>query len=192
MADNLPPSSTDVTESGSPNLPEHSGPHRPVMGVPYLFFTFYRVAWTKPHCLEKAPSLRSIIISLHVSFIGMTVSSVFSCFYASYVDHAFTCPSSAKRQTRMHFPIMTSLYSGDSFLSFDSRPMSVMFVFSNTSRPALEPTPPSMQWVLGSFSGITADYPPLFGGKQCVELYLHPPGMLPWDGNWVNTETSLQ
>jgi hypothetical protein len=36
MADNLPPSSADVTESGSLNLPEHSGPHRPVMGLLYL------------------------------------------------------------------------------------------------------------------------------------------------------------
>jgi hypothetical protein len=36
MADNLPPSSADVTESGSLNLPEPSGPHRPVMGLLYL------------------------------------------------------------------------------------------------------------------------------------------------------------
>jgi hypothetical protein len=35
MADNLPPSSADVTESGSLNLPELSGPRRPVVG---LFF----------------------------------------------------------------------------------------------------------------------------------------------------------
>jgi hypothetical protein len=34
MADNLPPSSADVTESRSLNLPESSGPHRPVMGLP--------------------------------------------------------------------------------------------------------------------------------------------------------------
>jgi hypothetical protein len=34
-ADNLPPSSTDVTESGSLNLPETSGPHRFVMGMFY-------------------------------------------------------------------------------------------------------------------------------------------------------------
>jgi hypothetical protein len=32
----LPPSSADVTESGSLNLPEPSGPHRPVMGLLYL------------------------------------------------------------------------------------------------------------------------------------------------------------
>jgi hypothetical protein len=33
MADNLPPSSVYVTESGSLNLQESSGPHRPVMGL---------------------------------------------------------------------------------------------------------------------------------------------------------------
>jgi hypothetical protein len=36
MADNLPPSSADVTEYGSLNLPETSGPHRPVMGLRYI------------------------------------------------------------------------------------------------------------------------------------------------------------
>jgi hypothetical protein len=41
-ADNPPPSSADVTESGSLNLPEPSGPHRAVMGMLYLYgFTFY-------------------------------------------------------------------------------------------------------------------------------------------------------
>jgi hypothetical protein len=37
MADNLPPSSVDVTESGSLNLPEPSGPHMHVMGLLYLY-----------------------------------------------------------------------------------------------------------------------------------------------------------
>jgi hypothetical protein len=37
MADNLPPSIADVMESGNLNLPEHSGPHRPVMGLIYMF-----------------------------------------------------------------------------------------------------------------------------------------------------------
>jgi hypothetical protein len=37
MADNLPPSSADVTDSGSLNLPEPSGLRRPVMGLLYLF-----------------------------------------------------------------------------------------------------------------------------------------------------------
>jgi hypothetical protein len=36
-ADSLPPSSADVTESGSFNLPEPSGPHTPVMGMLYLY-----------------------------------------------------------------------------------------------------------------------------------------------------------
>jgi hypothetical protein len=35
-AENLPLSSADVTESGSLNLPEPSGPHMPVMGLLYL------------------------------------------------------------------------------------------------------------------------------------------------------------
>jgi hypothetical protein len=37
MVGNLPPSSGDVTESGSLNLLEPSGPNRPVMGL--LYFT---------------------------------------------------------------------------------------------------------------------------------------------------------
>jgi hypothetical protein len=40
-AENLPPSSVDVTDSGSLNLPEHSGPHRPVMGMIYLYIYIY-------------------------------------------------------------------------------------------------------------------------------------------------------
>jgi hypothetical protein len=41
MAENLPPSSTDVTQSGSLNLPEPSGPHRAVMGMLYLIHYAY-------------------------------------------------------------------------------------------------------------------------------------------------------
>jgi hypothetical protein len=37
IADNPPPSSADVTESGSLTLPEPSGPHRPVMVLLHLF-----------------------------------------------------------------------------------------------------------------------------------------------------------
>jgi hypothetical protein len=37
--DNLPPSSADVTESESLNLPEPFAPHRPVMGMLYLYST---------------------------------------------------------------------------------------------------------------------------------------------------------
>jgi hypothetical protein len=36
MADNLQPSSADVTESASLYIPELSGPHRPVMGLLYF------------------------------------------------------------------------------------------------------------------------------------------------------------
>jgi hypothetical protein len=42
-AEILPPSSADVTESGSLNLPELSEPHRPVMGMLY----FYLHTWWK-------------------------------------------------------------------------------------------------------------------------------------------------
>jgi hypothetical protein len=40
MAENLPPSSPDVTESRSLNLPETSGPHRPGMGLLYILFRY--------------------------------------------------------------------------------------------------------------------------------------------------------
>jgi hypothetical protein len=54
-ADNLPPSSADVTESESLNLREPSGPRRPVVGKFYL--TLLRVV---------------IIINFHVSVSGIT------------------------------------------------------------------------------------------------------------------------
>jgi hypothetical protein len=40
MADKLPTSSADVTASGSLNLSEPSGPHRPVMGMLYLIYIY--------------------------------------------------------------------------------------------------------------------------------------------------------
>jgi hypothetical protein len=40
-AENLPPSSADVTEFGNLNLPEPSGPHRPVMEMLYLYLYLY-------------------------------------------------------------------------------------------------------------------------------------------------------
>jgi hypothetical protein len=43
MADNLPPSRADVTKSGNLNLPEPSGPHRPVMGLLDLFYTLMNI-----------------------------------------------------------------------------------------------------------------------------------------------------
>jgi hypothetical protein len=41
MADNIPPSSADVTESGSLKLPEPSGTHSAVMGLLYLYLWGY-------------------------------------------------------------------------------------------------------------------------------------------------------
>jgi hypothetical protein len=40
MADNIPPSRAGVTESGSLNLPEPSGLHRPVMGLLYFMHVY--------------------------------------------------------------------------------------------------------------------------------------------------------
>jgi hypothetical protein len=50
MANNLPPSIADVMESASLNLPEHSGSHRHVMGLIYMFnfiCTTYDLVTTK-------------------------------------------------------------------------------------------------------------------------------------------------
>jgi hypothetical protein len=46
MADNLLPSSADVAEPGSLNLPEPSGPHRPVMGLLYLYLLLQCVIYS--------------------------------------------------------------------------------------------------------------------------------------------------
>jgi hypothetical protein len=57
----LPPSSADVTESGSLNLPEPSGPHRPVMGLLYLYL--YINYWSQAKdgrlCLAQPTAPRS-------------------------------------------------------------------------------------------------------------------------------------
>jgi hypothetical protein len=56
MADNPPPSSADVTESGNLNLPEPSGPHRPVKGMLFLYIPVYFVAEFSS-CVATFPSL---------------------------------------------------------------------------------------------------------------------------------------
>jgi hypothetical protein len=63
MADNLPPSSADVMKSGSLNLPELSGPHRPVMGL--LYFTL-RLVSVMPVCLEGTIFVRQTGPSQHL------------------------------------------------------------------------------------------------------------------------------
>jgi hypothetical protein len=47
MAETLPPSSVEVTKSGSLNFPETSGHHRPVMGLLYPFRLIIAVIKTK-------------------------------------------------------------------------------------------------------------------------------------------------
>jgi hypothetical protein len=51
---------------------------------------------------------------------------------------------------------------------FEARQGLGIFLFTNTvSRPALGPTQPAIQWVLGALT--------LGGSQECVELYLHSP-----------------
>jgi hypothetical protein len=47
MADNLPPSSADVTESRGLNIPEPSQPHRPAMGLLYLYLFLKKIVYVK-------------------------------------------------------------------------------------------------------------------------------------------------
>jgi hypothetical protein len=63
MADNLPPSSTDVKESGSLNLPESSGPRRPIMGLLYLYLYLFLTS-----AVDKVP--------LAVRFLLITVPAI--------------------------------------------------------------------------------------------------------------------
>jgi hypothetical protein len=93
MADNLPPSSADVTESGSLNLPESSGPHRPVMGLLYLlpspyllctcvcvavcmcshtYFWSHDVIWCCPSVFQYVHSDANVLCSFQLLF-GLAV-----------------------------------------------------------------------------------------------------------------------
>jgi hypothetical protein len=60
VADNLPPSKTDVMKSGSLGLPEPSGPHRAVMGMlkcsyVYLLLDFEKLKYRKLPLHIKEP-----------------------------------------------------------------------------------------------------------------------------------------
>jgi hypothetical protein len=65
-----------------------------------------------------------------------------------------------------------------------------IFLFPTASGPALGPTQPPMQWVLGALSvGLKrpvreADHSPPCSAevKECVELYLHSPNTPSWCG----------
>jgi hypothetical protein len=60
MAD-IPPSSADVTESGNLNLPEPSGPHRPLMGMLYLTRYYIQI-------LMKLEFSRQILENINTKF----------------------------------------------------------------------------------------------------------------------------
>jgi hypothetical protein len=73
-ADNLSPSSADVTGSGSLNLPEPSGPHRSVMGIFDLTVTSFIQqlphATLALHCTRQAAD--SLTHCLSVSTVTRT------------------------------------------------------------------------------------------------------------------------
>jgi hypothetical protein len=69
MADNLPPSSADVTESESLNLPELSGPHSPVMGLLYRFLLLphYYIQFVRTHlliCLSAISEIKELEVQI--------------------------------------------------------------------------------------------------------------------------------
>jgi hypothetical protein len=74
-----------------------------------------------------------------------------------------------------------------------------IFLFITTSRPALRPTQPPIQWVPGALSlGVKrpegeADHssPSSAEVKKCVELYLHSCNTPSWRGAELSTGTSL-
>jgi hypothetical protein len=86
-------------------------------------------------------------------------------------------------------------------LGFDSWQGLGIFIFTTTSRMALGPAQPPIQWILGALSlgvkwpGHEADHSPPSSAevKECVELYLHSPNMPSWHGAQLkkSTGTSL-
>jgi hypothetical protein len=76
---------------------------------------------------------------------------------------------------------------------FESHQGLKIFLFTITSRPALGPTQPPIQWVQGALflevkqPGHEADHslPSSAKLEECVELYLHSPNMSSWHGTWL-------
>jgi hypothetical protein len=70
MADILPTSSADVMESGSLNLSEPSGAHRPVMGLLYIYLYLYLTIYSCPvvmkHEFSKSAPLSNFMKILPV------------------------------------------------------------------------------------------------------------------------------
>jgi hypothetical protein len=69
-ADNLPPSSADVTESGSLNLPEPSVSHRPVMGMLFIYLIGYSRLLCSARIIYLLPSNVTLAI-LFASFLSV-------------------------------------------------------------------------------------------------------------------------
>jgi hypothetical protein len=70
MADNLPPSSVDVTKSGNLNLPEPSGANTTVMGLLYLFTVFYLTKLSITNITYRRLYVNKILtLSLLMSYI---------------------------------------------------------------------------------------------------------------------------
>jgi hypothetical protein len=73
---------------------------------------------------------------------------------------------------------------------FDSRRRLRIFLFTTSSRPALGPTQPPIQWVPGTLSlgvkwpGFEADHSPPSSAeiKNGSEIYLHSPNTPSWRG----------
>jgi hypothetical protein len=72
-----------------------------------------------------------------------------------------------------------------------------IFLFTTTSRAALGPTQPPIEWVPGALSlgvkwlGHEADHSPPSSAKvkECVELYLHSPNTTTWHGAELKKST---
>jgi len=82
-------------------------------------------------------------------------------------------------------------------LGFDSRRGLGIFLFTTESRPALGPTQPSIQWMLGALPlgvkwlGREADHssPSSAEAKECVDLYLCFPNTPSWRGAQLKRST---
>jgi hypothetical protein len=96
MADNLPPSSADVTESGSLNVPEPSGP---VMGLLYLYLSI---------------PLLFLTLYIHLCYKRSKSHNVLQALYDVYiVRNNFTAKNGICFLRTEHF----ILYPGVEFLS---------------------------------------------------------------------------
>jgi hypothetical protein len=77
IADNPPPSSADVMESGSLNLPEPSGPHSPVMGLLYPFFyCMIYLACPSIQNAEQCAELLKLLNTVQIREVGIGTCTI--------------------------------------------------------------------------------------------------------------------